>query len=171
MLHHLTGSLSRPRLPQEQFAPREPASKQLSRMINHSSTLNATLFAPPNQGVRDLCRSPCDDTHSSGPARSRFVLRVRPPGRRVDRPQGRRVCRELKWALLSAAQPKSAHRGHRTRHARPPAPRSLPRRPPVIFLTMAVPRRDFFAKSQLRQLKSTNTNTTTLMCSLKVTWL
>ena len=78
-------------LPQEQFAPREPASKQLSRMINHSSTLNATLFAPPNQGVRDLCRSPCDDTHSSGPARSRFVLRVRPPGRRVDRPQGRRV--------------------------------------------------------------------------------
>ena len=43
------------------------------------------------------------------------------------------VCRELKWALLSAAQPKSAHRGHRTHHARPPAPRSLPRRPPVIF--------------------------------------
>ena len=27
-------------------------------MINHSSTLKATLFAPPNQGVRDLCRSP-----------------------------------------------------------------------------------------------------------------
>jgi len=81
------------------------------------------------------------------------------------------VCRELKWALLSAAQPKSAHRGHRTRHARPPAPRSLPRRPPVIFLTMAVPRRDFFAQSQRRQLKSTNTNTTTLMFSLKVTWL
>ena len=26
-------------------------------MINHSSTLKATLFAPPNQGVRDLCRS------------------------------------------------------------------------------------------------------------------
>ena len=91
---HLTGSLLRPRLPlpQEQFAPREPASNPLSRMINHSSTLKATLFAPPNQGVRDLCRSsPCDGTHSSGPARSRFVLRVRPPGRRVDRPQGRRV--------------------------------------------------------------------------------
>ena len=50
MLHHLTGSLSRPRLPQEQFAPREPASNPLSRMINHSSTLVATLFAPPNQG-------------------------------------------------------------------------------------------------------------------------
>ena len=43
------------------------------------------------------------------------------------------VCRELKWALLSAAQPKSAHRGHHTHRARPPAPRSLPRRPPVIF--------------------------------------
>ena len=44
------------------------------------------------------------------------------------------VCRKLlKWALLSAAQPKSAHRGHRTHHARPPAPRSLPRLPPVIF--------------------------------------
>ena len=54
---------------------------------------------------------------------------------------------------------------------RPPAPRSLPRRPPVNFLTMAVPRRDFFAQSQRRQLKSTNTNTTTLMFSLKVTWL
>ena len=81
------------------------------------------------------------------------------------------VCRELKWALLSAAQPKSAHRGHRTHHARPPAPRSLPRRPPVIFLTMAVPRRGFFAQSQRRQLKSTNTNTTTLMFPLKVTWL
>ena len=55
---HLTGSLLRPRLPlpQEQFAPREPASNPLSRMINHSSTLKATLFAPPNQqGVRDLC--------------------------------------------------------------------------------------------------------------------
>ena len=35
------------------------------------------------------------------------------------------VCRELKWALLSAAQPKSARRGHhRTRHA------ALPRRAP-----------------------------------------
>ena len=59
-------------LPQEQFAPREPAPNPLSRMIHHSSTLKATLFAPPNQGVRDLCRSPCDDTHSSGPARSRL---------------------------------------------------------------------------------------------------
>ena len=44
------------------------------------------------------------------------------------------VCRELKWALLSAAQPKSAHRGHHTHRAHPPAPRSLPRRPPVIFV-------------------------------------
>ena len=83
------------------------------------------------------------------------------------------VCRELKWALLSAAQPKGAHRGHRTHHARHPAPRSLPlpRRQPAIFLSMAVPRRSFFAQSQRRQLKSTNTNTTTLMFSLKVTWL
>ena len=43
------------------------------------------------------------------------------------------VCRELKWALLSAAQPKSAPRGHHTHRTRPPAPRSLPRRPPFIF--------------------------------------
>ena len=78
-------------LPQEQFAPREPASNPLSRMINHSSTLKATLFAPPNQRLGTLLCSLCDDTHSSGPARSRFALRVRPPGRRVDRPQGRRV--------------------------------------------------------------------------------
>ena len=48
-------------------------------------------------------------------------------------PTRRTVCRELKWALLSAARPKSAHRGHHTHHARPSAPRSLPRRPPVIF--------------------------------------
>ena len=41
--------------------------------------------------------------------------------------------RELKLALVSAAQPKSAHRGHHTHRARPPAPRLLPRRPPVIF--------------------------------------
>ena len=77
------------------------------------------------------------------------------------------LCRELKWALLSAAQPKSAHRGHRTRHARPPAPRSLPRRPPVIFLSTAVPRRDSFTQSQRRQLNSAKTNTTTLMFPLK----
>ena len=74
-------------LPQEQFAPREPASNPLSRMINRPSTLKATLFAPPNQRLGTLLCSLRDDTHSSGPARSRFVLRVRPPGRRVDRPQ------------------------------------------------------------------------------------
>ena len=44
------------------------------------------------------------------------------------------VCRELKWALLSAAQPQSALRGHHTHRARPPAPRSLARRQPAIFL-------------------------------------
>jgi hypothetical protein len=54
---------------------------------------------------------------------------------------------------------------------------ALPRRAPSrvdrlsFFLTMAVPRRGFFAQSQRRQLKSTNTNTTTLMFPLKVTWL
>ena len=88
MLHHLTGSLSRPRLPQEQFAPREPASKQLSRMINHSSTLKATLFAPPNQGVRDLCRSPCDAHTPQVHARSRFVVRARFSLRAAGRPRG-----------------------------------------------------------------------------------
>ena len=46
---------------------------------------------------------------------------------------------------MSAAQPKSAPRGHHTHRTRPPAPRSLLRRPPVMFLSMAVPRRDFFA--------------------------
>ena len=42
--------------------------------------------------------------------------------------------RELKWALLSAAQlPKVHTAATNTHRARPPAPRSLPRRPPVIF--------------------------------------
>ena len=156
----------------------------------------------------------CDETHSSGPAaRSRFVLRVRPPpatghraGKFIDlkvnvsgelvsslrssnslsfknheqkSPRGsflraRRgtLYRELKWALLSAAQPKkSAHRGRHTHRARPSAPRSLPRRPPVIVLSTAAPRRGFFTQSQRRQLNSAKTNTTTLMFSLKVTWL
>ena len=51
---------------------------------------------------------------------------------------------------------------------------ALPRRAPSrfdrlsFFLSMAVSRREFFAQSQRRQLKSTNTNTTTLMFSLKV---
>ena len=79
--------------------------------------------------------------------------------------------RELKWALLSAANPKSAHRGHHTHRIRPPAPRSLLRRPPVILLSMAVPRRGFFTQSPRRQLNSAKTNTTTLMFSSKVTWL
>ena len=78
-------------LPQEQFAPREPASNPLSRMINHSSTLKATLFAPPNQRLGTLLCSLCDDTHSSGPARSRFVLRAQPPGRRDGRHRGEHV--------------------------------------------------------------------------------
>ena len=48
-------------------------------------------------------------------------------------PTRHRLSRTLKWALLSAAQPKSAHRGHRTHHARPLAPCFHPRRPPVVF--------------------------------------
>ena len=42
-------------------------------------------------------------------------------------------CREPARALLSAAQSQSSHRGHPMHRSRPPAPRSLLRRPPVIF--------------------------------------
>ena len=80
-------------------------------------------------------------------------------------------CREPARALLSAAQPQCSHRGHHTHRARPPAPRSLLRRPPGIFFPMAVPRRDFFAQSPRRQLKSTKTSTTALMFAVKVRWL
>ena len=45
-------------------------------------------------------------------------------------PSAGTVCRELEWALFSAARPKSARRGHRMHRARPPAPRFLLRRPP-----------------------------------------
>ena len=43
-------------------------------------------------------------------------------------------CREPARALLSSAQSQCPHRGHHTHRARPPAPRSLLRRPPVIFV-------------------------------------
>ena len=43
----LTVPLSRPRLPQEKIAPREPPWNQLSRIVNHLSALRAPLFAPP----------------------------------------------------------------------------------------------------------------------------
>ena len=74
-------------------------------------------------------------------------------------------------ALFSAAQSQCSHRGHHTHRARPPAPRFLLRRPPVIFFSMAVPRRDFCAQSTWRQLKSTKTNTTALIFPVKVRWL
>ena len=81
-------------------------------------------------------------------------------------------CLEPARALLSAAQSQFSHRGHPTHRARPPAPRSLRRRPPVLFLlSMAVPCRDFFAQSPRCQLKSTKTNTTALMFAVKVRWL
>ena len=41
-------------LPQEPFAPREPASNPRSRMANHPSPLKATLFAPPNHRLGTL---------------------------------------------------------------------------------------------------------------------
>jgi len=47
------------------------------------------------------------------PIHPRLILRVR----RVT------VCRKVKLALFSAAQPQSAHRGHHTHRSRPPAPR------------------------------------------------
>ena len=47
------------------------------------------------------------------------------------------VCREVGWALFSAAQPKSARRGHRMHRARPPAPRFLLRRPPGPFFCLS----------------------------------
>ena len=66
-------------------------------------------------------------------------------------------------ALLSAAQSQSSHHGQPMHRSRPLAPRSLLRRPPGLFLLMAVPRGDFFVQSPRRQLKSTKTNTTALM--------
>ena len=89
-------------------------------------------------------------------------------------PARRTVGRELKWVLLSAAQPKSAHRGHHTHRARPPAPRSFPRRPPAIFfvnggstsrLLCAKPA----APTQTDEIEHEDPQTR--MFALKVTWL
>ena len=64
------------------------------------------------------------------------------------------------------------HRGHHMHFARPPAPRSLPRQPPISPPSMAVPRRGFSAQSPRRHLKSAKSNTTTLMFALlmKAKW-
>ena len=59
-------------------------------------------------------------------------------------------------------------------HASPPPSRAalLPASAAYhFFLSMAVPRRDFFVQSPRRLLKSTKTNTTALMFPVKVRWL
>ena len=81
------------------------------------------------------------------------------------------VCREVGWALFSAAQPKSARRGHRTHRDRPPAPRFLLRRPPGPFLCCPIPLRGFIAPSPRRQPTSAKTITTALMSPQPTSWL
>ena len=81
------------------------------------------------------------------------------------------VCRELGWALFSAAQPKSARRGHRMHRARPPAPRFLLRRPPGPCFAFPLPLRGFSAPSPRRQPTSTKTITTALMSPQPTSWL
>ena len=55
--------------------------------------------------------------------RSRRKKEIHP--RLIPRARRVTVCREVKWALLSAARPQSAHRGHHTHRGRPPAPHFL----------------------------------------------
>ena len=81
------------------------------------------------------------------------------------------VCRELGWALFSAARPKSARRGHRMHRARPPAPRFLLRRPPGPCFAFPLPLRGFSAPSPRRQPTSTKTITTALMSPQPTSWL
>ena len=52
-------------LPHEHLSPSENPSNQLSRMIKHTSTHKATLFAPPNQRLGTLlCYfAACATTH------------------------------------------------------------------------------------------------------------
>ena len=70
-----------------------------------------------------------------------------------------------------APQPPHASRPP-SRAALPPAPRSLPRRPPVLFCQWRFHVAASLRKaSPRRQLNSAKTNTTTLMFSSKVTWL
>ena len=81
------------------------------------------------------------------------------------------VCRKVGWALFSAAQSKSARRGHRTHRDRPPAPRFLLRRPPGPFLCCPIPLRGFIAPSPRRQPTSAKTITTALMSPQPTSWL
>ena len=73
------------------------------------------------------------------------------------------VCCEVKWALLSAAQPQSVHRCHHTHRGRPPAPRSLLCHHPASFLWFRTPLRGFLALSPRRQPTSAKTRLTTPM--------
>ena len=71
------------------------------------------------------------------------------------------VGREVKWALLSAAQPQGVYRGHHTYRGRPPAPRSLLRRHPASFLWFLTPLRGFLAPSPRRPPTSAKSRLTT----------
>ena len=72
--------------------PENPLKPTFQNDKSLISPLKATLFAPPNQGVRDLCRShgrsPCDAHTPQVHARSRFVVRTRFSLRTAGRPRG-----------------------------------------------------------------------------------
>ena len=76
-------------LPHEHLPRSESASKQLFQQDSSLLDTDSPTVWLSNQRLGTLLCSLFDDTPPPGPARSRFVLRVRPPGRRVDRPQGR----------------------------------------------------------------------------------
>ena len=76
---------------QEPLRARNHAWNPLSNRIIHSFELRAPLSAPPQQCLSSsLCR--CATTQlPQGQGRSDFALRVRRPGRRADRAQGRQA--------------------------------------------------------------------------------
>ena len=82
-------SLEAPPSTRKNRPPREPplGTHFPECQITHRHSKRLSFFAPPDQGVRDLCRSPCDAHTPQVHARSRFVVRARFSLRAAGRPR------------------------------------------------------------------------------------
>ena len=123
-----------------------------------SATTGPTSRSASSLKAGNLCKFTTDIDRVSGPEgqkeiHPRLILRAW----RVT------VCREVEWALFSAAQPQGVHRGHHTHRGRPPAPRSLLCRNPASFLWFRTPLLGFLAPNPRRQPTSAKSRLTTPM--------
>ena len=69
----------------------EPTLQKPEGYITHSALIAPRTRPCPVQQARKVSAAFATKHMPQAPSRSRFAVRARPPGRRVDRPQGRRV--------------------------------------------------------------------------------